>query len=203
MKSRRSAVWRRRVACDFETCRTRGVTGLKKWGVGHCFYAASTRCICCHHTTSWKYLVPEIAMLKKWVNNLAWKTQNCHVIFNHLKLIFVWILITYIEDFTFNCTYSRVLFVCCIFIALVLSNLSLFYFFVIACLCLAACIGEINFLISAAKWPVWKEPSLHISGCRTEVGPDLGVIIHTEWSTKRALTVYGLTLNSYQRPKFW
>ena len=90
------------------------------------------------------------------------------------KIIFVWILITYIEDFTFNCTYSRVLFVCCIFIALVLSNLSLFYFFVIACLCLAACIGEINFLISAAKWPVRKEPSLHISGCRTEVGPDLG-----------------------------
>jgi len=36
--------------------------------------------------------------------------------------------------------------VCCIFIAVVLSNLSLFYFFVIVCLCLAACIGEINFL---------------------------------------------------------
>ena len=35
--------------------------------------------------------------------------------------------------------HSRVLFVCCIFITLVLSNLSLFYFFVIMCSCLAAC----------------------------------------------------------------
>ena len=52
----------------------------------------------------------------------------------------VWILITYIDDFTFNCTYSHVLFVCGIFITLVLSSLSLFYFFVIVCLSLAACI---------------------------------------------------------------
>ena len=73
-----------------------------------------------------------------------------------------------------------VMFCLCVAFSLLLSNLSLFYFFVIACLCLAACIGEINLLISAAKWPVRKEPSLHISGCRTEVGPDLGVIIHAE-----------------------
>ena len=38
------------------------------------------------------------------------------------------------------------MFVCCIFITLVLSRLSLLYFFVIVCLRLAACICEINFL---------------------------------------------------------
>jgi len=39
-------------------------------------------------TLSSENILPEIAMFKKWVNNLAWKNQNCHVIFNHLKIIF-------------------------------------------------------------------------------------------------------------------
>ena len=48
----------------------------------------TTTCICCHTTcTVWKYLVPQVVVFTKWVKQSGMKDWNCHVLFNHLKIV--------------------------------------------------------------------------------------------------------------------